>query len=619
MNLKLIFAGLTLLTAACATDSQESSDLSTEVTVVSTEYGRVLTGASEWRVDRAANGRDLEATSADSRSRVAVRFDDRDRIVVELTKEEQRATVSFDAQGGRTLEGELTSSLVELTRGLAVDALAARSSAEDLEDLPDFESELERGPEEIGGDTRPAAVRPLESGGLVGEPSKLLASTGACLLGEESAAITLPAVADLFAQGGPAVATSEDSERELPTLHYMQSPTNADSYEEAYRFARESTKEPCGRDNSQGLYVVDGTNARASHRNVAYRLFSTYRGVHRRYFAGPNLVGNDIGYIEGQLYKAICEDLTSGAIRTFGVIGYSRGAMIAAKVAAQVEQRCPKARNKAPWRWAGFIDAVNTGVPPLGKISSTEISAGVSFVHVIKDSKSLEDALTVTATLTGGKSPRVHTVAGTHAEIGCWDKSRADAVYKLIANDSKLFTFDSETAWTYACANKDDVGNESVRLKAECTNGSTGAKETLAAVTNCGNVAALQSNICEAFSKLTARSADVRGLAAAASSATETDSGAFYGETSAARWSDLSFWLPREGRGREDWRCCDVVQSSTPHAPVRSADGGVRHADWVYLRRRRVHHPPLSKVLFDDRVSREDARPRGDTQVRRNG
>ena len=131
----------------------------------------------------------------------------------------------------------------------------------------------------------------------------------------------------------------------------------------------------------QGFYVIDGTSSEYSSQNLMVHFYrwaqpagSGCRLI-KRYFAGIGLVqGEGVDDIHRDAMTIICQDLAGRSaetqrgepwrVRSIGVLGYSRGAIVALNLVNNLQSRgCPEGAVRTPIRFLGLVDAVRTSMP----------------------------------------------------------------------------------------------------------------------------------------------------------------------------------------------------------------------------------------------------------------
>jgi hypothetical protein len=140
---------------------------------------------------------------------------------------------------------------------------------------------------------------------------------------------------------------------------------------------------PPQRDSScdQGFYVFDGTSSEFSQQNLMVHFYRWAEAARpgcrlvKRYFAGIGLIqGEGVDEIYRDAMATICQDASGGSaevrrgdpwrVRSIGILGYSRGAIVALNVANNLQrQGCSDGRLQADIRFLGLVDAVRTSMP----------------------------------------------------------------------------------------------------------------------------------------------------------------------------------------------------------------------------------------------------------------
>ncbi|HEY0997842.1 MAG TPA: hypothetical protein VGD77_17765 [Gemmatimonadaceae bacterium] len=134
------------------------------------------------------------------------------------------------------------------------------------------------------------------------------------------------------------------------------------------------------------LYVIDGTGAKAEHRDVLWRLqarLAREGGDTARYWEGVKDVvrARDAEALYDSVAATVCRDVRPRAegglgARNVYLAGYSRGAIIAVRVANEVRRRCD-----AHVAFLGLVDAVNTSIAGW----PTAVDSGIPVaVHLVK-------------------------------------------------------------------------------------------------------------------------------------------------------------------------------------------------------------------------------------------
>lgn len=130
------------------------------------------------------------------------------------------------------------------------------------------------------------------------------------------------------------------------------------------------------------LYVIDGTNSGERHENALFHLATRFRGE-VTWIDGVDLLVTNIDENYRRMYTVMCQDVKAPSagglgVREAYVAGYSRGAIMAVRLANEVRQQCG-----ANVRFLGLVDAVNT----LNWNWGVRVNDGISqAVHVRKSS-----------------------------------------------------------------------------------------------------------------------------------------------------------------------------------------------------------------------------------------
>ncbi len=160
------------------------------------------------------------------------------------------------------------------------------------------------------------------------------------------------------------------------------------------------------------LYVIDGTGAKAEHRDVLWRLQArlVLGGADTaRYWEGVRDIvrARDAEAIYDSVTATVCRDVQPRAAGGLGarnvyLAGYSRGAIIAVRVANEVRRRCG-----AHVAFLGLVDAVNTSITgwPVAVDSGIPVA-----VHLVKPRNATAGPLATTAV--GGVKVMAHPDRG---------------------------------------------------------------------------------------------------------------------------------------------------------------------------------------------------------------
>lgn len=132
------------------------------------------------------------------------------------------------------------------------------------------------------------------------------------------------------------------------------------------------------------LYALDGTGAEAKHHNVIWHIHQRFQGE-KQYFPGvTSLITADAYGIYQAVYTQVCDDVRARGVTKVFLIGYSRGAMTAIRVANDVRKNCG-----ANVVFVGLLDAVSTLLPNTFGEWPRNLDSGVPVaVHVGKPSNS---------------------------------------------------------------------------------------------------------------------------------------------------------------------------------------------------------------------------------------
>ena len=131
----------------------------------------------------------------------------------------------------------------------------------------------------------------------------------------------------------------------------------------------------------QGLYVIDGTSSEFGSQNLMVHFYrwaqpsGTGCRLVKRYYAGIGLIqGEGVDDLHRDAMTTICQDVAGRSsetrqgelwrVRSIGIIGYSRGAIVALNLANNLQrQGCPEGAFKTPIKFLGLVDAVRTSMP----------------------------------------------------------------------------------------------------------------------------------------------------------------------------------------------------------------------------------------------------------------
>lgn len=162
------------------------------------------------------------------------------------------------------------------------------------------------------------------------------------------------------------------------------------------------------------LYVIDGTAAKASHRDVLWRLQARLAlggADTARYFEGVTDIvrARDAEAIYDSVATTVCRDAHPRAEGGLGarnayLAGYSRGAIIAVRVANEVRRRCG-----VHVAFLGLVDAVNTSITSAEW--PTVVDSGIPVaVHLVKPRNATAGPLATTTI--GGVQVMAHPDRG---------------------------------------------------------------------------------------------------------------------------------------------------------------------------------------------------------------
>jgi hypothetical protein len=176
------------------------------------------------------------------------------------------------------------------------------------------------------------------------------------------------------------------------------------------------------------LYAFDGTNSYEIHHNSLFHVYERWNGP-KYWRNGPNLLAMDINTIYNDGVAAICADVRAFRVNEVFLMGYSRGAMVALKLAYY------KAGCDANIKFIGLVDAVNTSL--IQAYWPTVVNPGPLAVH-LKKRANPENVLT-TATITGALTTYDNYYASaTHKQMTCFERDPL----------STLAVYDDAWRWT---------------------------------------------------------------------------------------------------------------------------------------------------------------------------
>jgi hypothetical protein len=155
------------------------------------------------------------------------------------------------------------------------------------------------------------------------------------------------------------------------------------------------------------LYVLDGTDSYEVHHNSMYHFYERWAGA-KYWQNGVNRMATNIDGAYQQAYNVVCQDARSGGVTDVYLAGYSRGAIMAIRLANEVRRNCG-----AKVRFLGLVDAVNTSIWNW----PTQVDPGVNVALHIRKPRGNEHVLT-TADI-GGVHVMTHPEDISHQGIVC--------------------------------------------------------------------------------------------------------------------------------------------------------------------------------------------------------
>ncbi len=160
------------------------------------------------------------------------------------------------------------------------------------------------------------------------------------------------------------------------------------------------------------LYVLDGTDSREVHHNSLYHLYERWNGP-KYWQNGVNLMATNIDPAYDQVRNVLCQDVRptsqgGGGVTEVFLAGYSRGAMMAVKLANEARRSCG-----ANVRFLGLVDAVNTNIWNW----PTQVDRGIPVAFHIRKRRWNEGVLTTRDI--GGVLRLVHPQPVNHQQIVC--------------------------------------------------------------------------------------------------------------------------------------------------------------------------------------------------------
>jgi hypothetical protein len=115
------------------------------------------------------------------------------------------------------------------------------------------------------------------------------------------------------------------------------------------------------------LYAIDGSTETACDDSDIYQL--SVAAATSMYEAGPSLdpdLGSRLSFdIMNQVYAQICSDYGNDPTMHIYLTGWSRGAMVAVRLANMLNDDACGQSTSVPVEWVGLIDAVDTDMDPL--------------------------------------------------------------------------------------------------------------------------------------------------------------------------------------------------------------------------------------------------------------
>jgi hypothetical protein len=104
----------------------------------------------------------------------------------------------------------------------------------------------------------------------------------------------------------------------------------------------------------QKLYVLDGTQIVFADHDALWQVWDAW-SAHAQHFDGVNLLGGDMTPKYNAAYSMVCSDVRTKGVNQVFIVGYSRGAIQAIKLANETRRSCG-----ANVKFLGLVDAVNS-------------------------------------------------------------------------------------------------------------------------------------------------------------------------------------------------------------------------------------------------------------------
>jgi hypothetical protein len=131
----------------------------------------------------------------------------------------------------------------------------------------------------------------------------------------------------------------------------------------------------------RGVYGFDGTRTDESNNSVIRQFVQGANAQRKGYFAGTDLLADSYRQIVEDGVTRICSEHQAQPFDEVYLTGWSRGAVAAMHVAAEVENRC----GLTP-RWVGAVDAVSSGIASSYDFADRERNVfDTRCLHVVKE------------------------------------------------------------------------------------------------------------------------------------------------------------------------------------------------------------------------------------------